>query len=137
MIRLKRVYEKAEVTDGVRVLVDRLWPRGVRRSTPNIDIWMRDVAPTDELRKWFSHDPKKWVSFKKRYRRELKEGKAFEELAEFCVRNDPVTLLYATSDTKRNNAVVLISELDREVKKIRKTLPRKKSMRPGPTVSLY
>ena len=124
MIKLKRVYERTEVTDGVRILVDRLWPRGVRRSTPNIDIWMRDVAPTDELRKWFNHDPKKWVRFKSKYKKELKAGKAFEELSEFCARNDPVTFLFATSDAKHNNAVVLFAEVAREVKKLKKHMPK-------------
>ena len=137
MIKLKRVYERPEITDGVRILVDRLWPRGVRRSTPNIDIWMRDVAPTDELRKWFNHDPKKWVRFKSRYKKELREGKAFEELAEFCARNDPVTFLYATSDTKRNNALVLIADITREVKKIKKHIPRAKHQQPQMVMSPY
>lgn len=136
MIKIKRVYEKADVRDGVRILVDRMWPRGVRRSTPNIDIWMRDVAPTDELRKWFNHDPRKWLSFKKKYKMELHGGKTFEELAEFCARNDPVTLLYATKDIKHNNAVVLISELDREVKKLKKKLPRVRTI-PNASASLY
>jgi uncharacterized protein YeaO (DUF488 family) len=122
MIQIRRVYERPDVRDGVRILIDRLWPRGVRRSSPNIDIWMRDVAPSNELRKWFAHDPKKWVRFKARYKKELKEGRAFEELVEFCLRNDTVTLLYATSDTKHSNAVVLFAEVEREVKRAKKKL---------------
>ena len=62
MIKIRRVYERAEVTDGTRLLVDRLWPRGIRRNTPNVDIWLKDIAPTDELRKWYAHEPAKWLA---------------------------------------------------------------------------
>ncbi len=117
MIKLKRIYERPEVTDGLRILVDRLWPRGVRRSTANVDIWLRDVGPTDELRKWFAHDPKKWVKFKEKYVKELKENPAFEDLVDLARTNDPLTLLYATQDTRHNQAIVVKSMLEKALKK--------------------
>ena len=115
MIRLKRVYERIEVTDGERVLVDRLWPRGIRRSTSNIDIWVKNVAPSDELRKWFAHDPKKWMRFKMRYRKELKDNRALDKLVQIVLNADPVTLLYSSKDQKHNNAVVLFEVLKRRL----------------------
>ena len=117
MIKLKRIYERPEVTDGLRILVDRLWPRGVRRSTANVDIWLRDVGPTDELRKWFAHDPKKWVKFKEKYVKELKENPAFEDLVDLARTNDPMTLLYATQDIRHNQAIVVKSMLEKALKK--------------------
>ncbi|MEM0143134.1 MAG: DUF488 family protein, partial [Candidatus Parvarchaeum sp.] len=71
MIKIKRIYDTIEVTDGIRILVDRLWPRGVRRSSQKVDYWAKDVAPSNELRKWFGHDPSKWEEFRKRYIEEL------------------------------------------------------------------
>ena len=118
MIRLKRVYERIDVSDGERILVDRLWPRGIRRSTSNIDIWVKDVAPSNELRKWFAHDPRKWQSFKKKYRDELRESRALDKLAGIVSSADPVTLLYSASDKEHNNAVVLLEVLKRKLKKL-------------------
>jgi Uncharacterized conserved protein len=88
MIKVKRVYDKADITDGDRILVDRLWPRGIRRSTPNIDVWIKDVAPSDELRKWFAHDPAKWKAFKEKYRKELASNKALDKLIEYINSKD-------------------------------------------------
>jgi uncharacterized protein YeaO (DUF488 family) len=115
MIKLKRVYERINVTDGERILVDRLWPRGIRRSTSNIDIWVKNVAPSDELRKWFSHDPKKWMRFKMRYRKELKDNRALDKLVQIVLNADPVTLLYSSKDEKHNNATVLFEVLKRRL----------------------
>lgn len=95
----------------MRILVDRLWPRGVRRGTANVDIWLRDVGPSDELRKWFSHEREKWPIFEKRYQKELKVNDAFGELVDIARTNDPITLLYAASDIDHNNAKVLYREL--------------------------
>lgn len=117
MILVKRVYERFLITDGRRVLVERLWPRGIRRNTPNVDIWLKNVAPTTELRKWYMHDPKKWVRFKKRYLKELKDNKAMEHLVDIALSTDPVTLVYSTSDTKHNSALVLRQYLERRLKK--------------------
>ena len=120
MLQLKRVYEKAEIRDGTRILVDRLWPRGIRRSTATVDLWMKDVAPSKELRKWFLHEPAKWPEFKKRYIAELRDTRAFSKLVEIALTTDPLTLLYAARDTRRNNAVVLMSMLNRRLARIRR-----------------
>ncbi|MDE1870959.1 MAG: DUF488 family protein [Candidatus Micrarchaeota archaeon] len=107
MILVKRVYEKFYITDGVKILVDRLWPRGIRRNTPNVDIWIRNVAPSHELRKWYMHDPKKWVEFRSRYLKELEGNKAALKLLSILQSTDPVTFVYATIDEKHNSAIVL------------------------------
>ncbi|MCL5122801.1 MAG: DUF488 family protein [Candidatus Marsarchaeota archaeon] len=117
MIKVKRVYDKADITDGDRILVDRLWPRGIRRSTPNIDVWIKDVAPSDELRKWFAHDPAKWKAFKEKYRKELASNKALDKLIEYINSKDTVTFLYSTKDTEHNNAQVLLEVVNERLKK--------------------
>lgn len=106
LLGVKRVYDKRELTDGKRILVDGLWPRGVKKSTQNIDAWMKDVAPSSELRKWFSHDPEKWDEFKARYRKELQGSKKFEEIVKMAKEID-ITLVYSSADTEHNNAVAL------------------------------
>jgi uncharacterized protein YeaO (DUF488 family) len=117
MIKVKRVYDKADITDGDRILVDRLWPRGIRRSTPNIDVWIKDVAPSDELRKWFAHDPAKWKAFKEKYRKELSSNKALDKLIEYINSKDTVTFLYSTKDTEHNNAQVLLEVVNERLRK--------------------
>jgi uncharacterized protein YeaO (DUF488 family) len=113
MIRLRRVYEKPAKEDGIRVLVDRLWPRGFKRGAAAVDVWMKDVAPTKELRKWFCHDPEKWEEFQERYWAELEEkGDRVETLKKLCQRGT-VTLLYASRDEEHNNAVALKAFLER------------------------
>ena len=104
MIKLKRVYEKKEPEDGKWILVERLWPRGIRKE--KIDMWFKDVAPSNELRIWFSHDPMKWDEFKRRYIEELRSNSKVRQLAEIA-KTGNITLVYAASDTKRNSAVVL------------------------------
>ncbi|MEM3178187.1 MAG: DUF488 domain-containing protein [Candidatus Micrarchaeaceae archaeon] len=106
LLGIKRVYDKTELTDGKRVLVDRLWPRGLKKSAANIDLWLKDVAPSTELRKWFGHDPTKWNEFRKKYEEELLKNPEFEKLVELA-RNSDITLLYSASDTEHNDAVVL------------------------------
>ena len=106
LLGIKRIYDKAEVTDGKRVLVDRLWPRGVKKSTSNVDEWMKEIAPSNELRKWFSHDPEKWEEFKKKYRDEIIQTKAFKELLE-SIKESDVTLVYSSKEAEHNNAVAL------------------------------
>ena len=120
MIKLKRVYDRIAVTDGERILIDRLWPRGIRRSTSNIDIWVKNVAPSNELRKWFAHDPKKWMRFKKRYRKELQDNRALNKLVQIVQNADPVTFLYSAKDQRRNNAIVLLEVLNRKMKSMAK-----------------
>lgn len=106
-MRIKRIYEVPEPQDGLRVLVDRLWPRGVSKERARVDRWERDIAPSDELRRWFGHDPARWPEFKERYLAEL-EGKRelLVELSDAAQRGR-VTLLFAAADEERNNAVVL------------------------------
>ncbi len=111
-ISLKRVYEPSAKTDGVRVLVDRLWPRGVTKSKANIDLWVKDLAPSTELRKWFGHDPEKWSEFQKKYRAELKGNLALSEIRTLS-RQGNVTLIYAAKDELHNHALILKQALDR------------------------
>ena len=108
MIKLKRIYEKAERTDGARVLVDRLWPRGVSKGEAKLDLWLKNMAPSTELRKWFGHDPKKWVGFQKKYKIELaKNEDPVAEFRKIVKHNKTVTLLYAARDQEHNEAVVI------------------------------
>jgi uncharacterized protein YeaO (DUF488 family) len=106
-IRLKRAYDAPAADDGVRVLVDRLWPRGLRKADAAIALWMKDVAPSTELRQWFGHDPARWPEFRRRYEAELR-GRAdrIEELREMA-RHGPITLLFAARDEAHNDAVAL------------------------------
>ena len=106
LLGVKRIYEKRGLTEGKRILVDRLWPRGVKKGTQNLDLWMKDIAPSNELRKWFSHDPEKWEEFKNRYKHELEGNKKFDELLAMMRKTD-VTLVYSAKDTEHNNAVAL------------------------------
>ncbi len=107
-IRLKRAYETPARDDGLRVLVDRLWPRGLSRDKAKIDLWLKEVAASHELRRWFNHDPKKWAEFERRYRAELAAGReAFAELSRLAQENARLTLLFAARDPDRNNAVAL------------------------------
>ena len=108
MIRTKRIYEKPSSEDGCRILVDRLWPRGVRKDKAHIDMWVKDVAPSDSLRKWFGHDQKKWDKFYIRYEEELwDKWDAVEKIKEYERELGTVTLLYAAKDELHNNAIVL------------------------------
>jgi uncharacterized protein YeaO (DUF488 family) len=113
MIEVKRVYEKAQKKDGVRILVDRIWPRGLRKEEAKVDHWLKDIAPSDNLRKWFSHDPEKWPEFKRRYFKELnKKQPPIEEIARMT-RGKCVTLIYGAKDERHNNAVALKEYLDK------------------------
>jgi uncharacterized protein YeaO (DUF488 family) len=107
MIHLKRVYEKPSRNDGLRILVDRLWPRGLSKDRAAVDLWMKDVAPSTELRKWFGHDPDKWKEFQARYRKELSANKDALRLLKQTVAKRAVTLVYAARDEQHNGAVVL------------------------------
>lgn len=113
MIKLKRVYEAPSPEDGLRVLVDRLWPRGLTKERAAVDVWAKDLAPSTELRKWFGHDPGKWSEFQTRYRKELHEKKdALHEL-EQQAKGKAVTLVYGARDEQHNEAVVLKKILER------------------------
>lgn len=107
MIQIKRAYEERQSSDGFRILVDRLWPRGLSKATLHADRWLREVAPSTELRKWFNHEPAKYAEFSKRYKAELHGSVALSELRALVKEHPVVTLLYAAHDTEHNNAVVL------------------------------
>jgi uncharacterized protein YeaO (DUF488 family) len=112
-IRLKRAYDKPAPEDGLRILVERLWPRGLTKDRAAIDRWMKEVAPSPELRKWYGHDTAKWSDFQKRYRVELGENKdLIEELREKC-RSGTVTFVYAARDEEHNSALILKKFLER------------------------
>jgi uncharacterized protein YeaO (DUF488 family) len=106
-IQLKRAYEKSQHTDGTRILVDRLWPRGLTKEKAAIDLWLKELAPSTELRKWFGHDPKKWSSFRSRYRTELKQRGDQLQLIKCKAKEGTVTLIYGARDQEHNEAVVL------------------------------
>jgi uncharacterized protein YeaO (DUF488 family) len=112
-IKLKRVYAAAEKQDGQRVLVDRIWPRGLSKKTARIDLWLKDIAPGTPLRKWFAHDPQKWPEFKKRYFRELAGKSAAVKQLRSLARQGTVTLVFGARDEKYNNAVALKQYLAR------------------------
>lgn len=107
MIQIKRAYEKVSPTDGQRILVDRLWPRGVSKVNLRLDRWEKDLAPSTTLRKWFNHDPKKWVSFKQKYRLELRKQTPLLKELRALGKKHPVTLIYGAKDEAHNEAVVL------------------------------
>ncbi|MCE5197563.1 MAG: DUF488 domain-containing protein [Armatimonadota bacterium] len=113
MIKLKRVYELANPEDGCRVLVERLWPRGISKDRAELDLWLKDVAPSTELRTWFSHDPAKWEEFRKRYWDELRQNEDSVAKLRELVRKGDVTFVYAAKDTEHNAAVALKDFLDR------------------------
>jgi uncharacterized protein YeaO (DUF488 family) len=106
-IQIKRIYEPPSASDGKRILVDRLWPRGLARDEARIDAWIKDVAPSDALRRWYSHDPEKWPGFRARYIAELKHNPAVVELQDMAAKSKKLTLLFAAKDNLRNNATVL------------------------------
>jgi uncharacterized protein YeaO (DUF488 family) len=112
MIKIKRVYEEPQEDDGIRVLVDRLWPRGLRKEEAKVNLWLKDLAPSNDLRKWFSHDPSKWEEFKRRYIEEIKGKEELRRLLDLIKKEKTVTLLYSTKDEKRNNAVALLEYLN-------------------------
>lgn len=107
MLKLKRVYDPPSRDDGKRILVDRLWPRGIKRGDAKIDEWLKDIAPSNELRRWFSHEPSKWQEFKAKYREELKGKTELIERIQKEAKKGTVTLLFAARDAEHNNAVVL------------------------------
>lgn len=112
MIRLKRAYEPPSAADGTRVLVERLWPRGLSKREAAIDLWLKEIAPSTELRKWFAHDVAKWKEFQARYREELAHRDAAIEILRERIRGGTVTLIYAAKDEEHNGALVLKDYLE-------------------------
>jgi uncharacterized protein YeaO (DUF488 family) len=106
-VRLKRVYDEPARADGFRVLVDRLWPRGLTQDAARLDVWLRDIAPSTELRKWYGHERTKWPEFRRRYRAELRAHREVLEDLRLRAAQQPVTLLYASREGDINHAVVL------------------------------
>ena len=106
-IRIKRAYEEPDKEDGTRILVDRLWPRGLTKEKARVDLWLKEVAPSTELRKWFAHDPAKWAEFRSRYREELKRNKEQLSLLRQEAAKGTVTLVYGAKDQQHNEAVIL------------------------------
>lgn len=115
-IKLKRAYEDFNEDDGFRVLVDRIWPRGVSKDDLNLDLWEKSIAPTDELRKEFNHEPEKFPKFKEDYKNELKENDEFDKFLEKIKNKNLVTLIYGAKDEKHNQAVVLKEVIENKLK---------------------
>jgi uncharacterized protein YeaO (DUF488 family) len=113
MIKLKRAYEAASRDDGLRILVERLWPRGVSKQKAKIDLWLKDFAPSPALRKWYGHDPARWLQFRKRYWAQLKAQGDVLALLKYVADEKTVTFVYAASDEERNSARVLKEFLER------------------------
>lgn len=110
-IQVRRIYDDAAPTDGTRVLVDRLWPRGVSKEHAALDLWMKDIAPSTELREWFGHDPARWAGFCERYHAELEANPTCVEQLEALAKKGPLTLLFGARNTEQNEAVVLAAYL--------------------------
>jgi uncharacterized protein YeaO (DUF488 family) len=113
MIKLKRAYEAASKEDGLRILVERLWPRGVSKQKAKIDLWLKALAPSTELRQWYGHDPARWPQFRKRYRAELKGQDDLLALLKYVTEGRTATFVYAAGDEERNSAVALKEFLER------------------------
>jgi uncharacterized protein YeaO (DUF488 family) len=112
MVRIKRIYGAPRPSDGCRVLVDRLWPRGVSRNKAHLDLWMKQIAPSDALRKWFGHRPERWTEFQRRYRRKLRaKPEPVRQLRQLIRRRRTLTLLFSARDARHNQAAVLRSFL--------------------------
>ncbi|HEY9342716.1 MAG TPA: DUF488 domain-containing protein [Hanamia sp.] len=110
--KIKRVYEKPAKEDGFRILADRLWPRGLTKEKASVDLWLKEIAPTTELRKWFGHDPEKWNEFKKKYVAELKKNKETVSILKEKIKEGTVTILYGARDQVHNEALVILDFLD-------------------------
>lgn len=106
-VLLKRIYEPAKASDGKRVLVDRLWPRGISKERAKLKLWLKEIAPSTELRKWFNHDPKKWPEFQKRYKQELRNNRYAVNQLKSLAKKQTVTLLYGARDEEHNEALVI------------------------------
>lgn len=111
MIVMKRAYEPASKDDGFRILVDRLWPRGLTKEKVAADLWLKEIAPSTELRKWFGHDPEKWDEFRKKYKTELKDKEDLIDIIKNKAKHGKVTLVYGAKDETHNEAVVLLDYL--------------------------
>jgi uncharacterized protein YeaO (DUF488 family) len=109
--KIKRVYEKPAKEDGFRILADRLWPRGLTKEKASVDLWLKEIAPSTELRKWFGHDPEKWNDFKKKYVAELKKNKETVSILKEKIKEGTITILYGARDEEHNEALVILDFL--------------------------
>jgi uncharacterized protein YeaO (DUF488 family) len=116
MIHLKRAYEKSSTEDGERILVERLWPRGLTKARAAVDLWIKDVAPSPDLRKWFGHDPARWKQFKQRYWKELKDKKKHLDVLRRKAKEGKVTFIYAAHDEEHNGALALKEFIEQRAK---------------------
>ncbi len=112
-IKIKRVYEQPDKKDGERILVDRLWPRGLTKEKAAVDLWLKEIAPSTELRKWFGHDPEKWSSFRRRYETEIRHNDDLVKVLKDKAKEGTVTLVYGARDEKHNEALVLKQFLEK------------------------
>jgi uncharacterized protein YeaO (DUF488 family) len=119
-IKTKRAYDPLDKSDGTRILVDRLWPRGKSKEDLKIDLWLKDIAPSDGLRKWYSHDPERWEEFKAHYFEELDANKAAMDQLSKAMNKGPVTFIYSAKEEKYNNAVALKEYIERHLRKLSK-----------------
>lgn len=123
-VQLKRAYDSPSAHDGLRILVDRIWPRGVRKAQARIDLWLKDIAPSTALRQWFGHDPARWSVFRRRYRAELKRQPEAVAQLQALARKGRITLVFGARDERHNQAVVLNDLLgSRSVKRARRAAP--------------
>ena len=116
MIKTKRTYDKPQAEDGFRILVDRIWPRGLKKTDVKMDLWQKDIAPSSSLRKWFNHDESKWNEFKNRYYQELQNKKESIGLLLEKAEKETITLLYSSKEDKYNNAIALKEYLEAKLK---------------------
>ena len=122
VIKLKRAYEPPDASDGKRILVERLWPRGIAKADAALDLWMKDIAPSTELRKWYNHQPERWETFQEKYQQELRgKQEPVDQLLDIC-RQGPVTFVFAARDEQRNSAVVLRDFLRKAMLKQRRSV---------------
>lgn len=121
MIKIKRIYDEFESEDGFRILVDRLWPRGIKKEESHVNLWLKEIGPSDELRKWFNHETEKWEDFRRRYRAELSHKKdELDEIRNAEKQNKAVTLLYGAKDTEHNQAIVIKEMLQKHSDSLQK-----------------
>jgi uncharacterized protein YeaO (DUF488 family) len=113
-VRVKRVYDDPQANDGARVLIDRLWPRGLSKARAAADLWLKDAAPSDALRRWYGHDPRRWKSFARKYRSEVAKRESTLELLRDMRSRGPLTLLYGSRDTEHNHALLLRDILEKD-----------------------
>lgn len=130
MFKVKRIYVEPEADDGYRVLVDRVWPRGMSKEKARVDLWMKEIGPSDGLRKWFGHDPKRWDEFQKRYREELKpKAELIGQLRELEKKHGTVSLIYSARDDQHNQAIALCGFLHKASCRKSRTIARPESTR--------